>query len=400
MQVALASAPETDANLPRYICSTGNCTWEPVAILGFCALCADLSSVTVVNCTSTDNDGATCQFNQPKTGAQLRWTSDYGGSLMDIRTVNTSLAEIYKNSTGPVFQSLRMINPDIGNHNPAISSANYMATECSLNLCVLSIQPSVSLSSYSETILDMWTQPDSIIGYPAPLRPPWGPEKGVAPNQSFTFDLVVALDWEEDSFPSGLITGTAASADDIQGVSFNATASFSGEAQKSVIDFIYYLKSTPADCGSPNNDNFACAMRLIAGAMTKTIRNSGFQPNGTNSTDYFALGHTQVSATFVRVEWYWMALPVAVWLFGVLTWLTTLVQTRRWHLPGWRDNALPLLFMFGEDGSERQGSSGLLNDSNEAYEELARNLWVRLLHNDTGTLRLVQEQSGTVDVAA
>lgn len=388
MQTALVTAPNTDANLPTYFCSTGNCTWDPVATLGFCPLCADISSIIVVNCSKLETNGYYCAASLPEAGATLNWESDTGGVLMDIRSVNASSAKIYDNSTGPVFQSLRMVNPPFEFSSAPTSAANYTATECSINLCVLSIQPSVSLGNYSETIIDTWMEPNSFIFGNMTLSPPWGPERGVTGNQSFSINSNVSLDWQQQSplpFPDNLIVGNVSTSDANNGVSIGTPA------QRTLVDSIYYDKSTPADCGSPNNDNFACSTWSMAGAMTKTMRNAGVQANGANSTD-LALGQTQVSATFVRVEWYWMALPFTVWLLGVLTWFATLVQTWRWHIPSWRGNPLPFLFLYPEDAAERREIDDMYNDSNAAYEELAQDLRVRLRDNGFGKLRLVREQ--------
>ena len=104
------------------------------------------------------------------------------------------------------------------------------------------------------------------------------------------------------------------------------------------------------------------------------------------------------SATFVRVEWYWITLPVAVWGIGIVVWLGVVVQSRRLRIPVWRENVLPLLFLY-RDGNDRLGMEageggvvgGKDSNANWVYREAAGRVNVRLRGDGDRVLRLVRE---------
>jgi hypothetical protein len=83
------------------------------------------------------------------------------------------------------------------------------------------------------------------------------------------------------------------------------------------------------------------------------MRNSGIAANGTGIGDAFLVrGQTETVAAFIRVQWYWIALPATVWLSGFLTWVVTAVQTRRLRLPIWRDDPLSLLLVYKPENGD------------------------------------------------
>jgi len=181
--------------------------------------------------------------------------------------------------------------------------------------------------------------------------------------------------------------------------------------------YIFNANYTPATCGSPNADTFACAMHGIAAALTKTVRNAGIIANGTGVRDkgdeFLVRGRAETTATFVRVQWYWIALPCAVWLLGLVAWVVVAFQTNRMGLPTWRGESLPLLFLFREGDEVYQGSGmnaarTQLHDeflaaddhSSWAYEKVAEGINVQLRevasHSGSGArmMRLMQTESG------
>lgn len=68
--------------------------------------------------------------------------------------------------------------------------------------------------------------------------------------------------------------------------------------------------------------------------MMTTIRNTGVIANGTEIGEAFLVkGQASTVATFVRVRWYWIALPVAVWTLGFVAWVVAVIRTKRLQLP-------------------------------------------------------------------
>ena len=57
-----------------------------------------------------------------------------------------------------------------------------------------------------------------------------------------------------------------------------------------------------------------------------------------------AAGTVLVGATFVKVEWMWLLLPLTVWILALVVWLGAIWKSRASGAPLWRDDVLPLIF--------------------------------------------------------
>ena len=387
MMSALITAPNDEVNQPRFYCSTGNCTWAPIATLGFCSKCTDLTPQINLNCTtySTGNNQiCTATLSEETAGLYFIGTQASFESLMNITQVG--------GMEGLRYHSIRMLPPYAmsGATRQPVTLSNFSATECSLSLCVRSLQPSVTSGIYSETPLDTFTEtpPSNIPWTNQRLQPPWGPERGIDPAANLSFGLNYFLydDWSDSKFllNSYTIPGWATTRDGHTGIDL-CVADGADCTRNSIPGYIFNANYTPSACGSPNADTFACSMDGIAAALTKTVRNAGVIANGTDVGDEFLVrGSAEIAATFIRVDWVWIALPCAVWLLGLVAWAVVALQTRHMRLPTWRDDPLPLVFLY-RDGDERRGSTGsrdgLLADddcSSWAYEKVAEDVKVQL----------------------
>jgi hypothetical protein len=56
------------------------------------------------------------------------------------------------------------------------------------------------------------------------------------------------------------------------------------------------------------------------------------------------------------VRWEWIVLPGLVWVLGVGTLAGTIWKTRRAQVPKWKNDPIPLMFLY-QDGSEKRGVS-------------------------------------------
>lgn len=394
MQSAFINVPSTEFGVPKFACSTGNCTWDPVATLGFCEQCADVSSHVVLNCTRDDGEGQACEASLPNDSCRVRYMTQSANCFINMTRVPREQALVFRNASGPIFHALRLPPPYplVGN-SIRVTQANFTATECSLNPCVRSFVPTVYKGRYSERPLATWIAPPAGRGTewgyycPESLTPPWGPELGVTtPGQQFGCGRQVREDWRvadgggggETPYPSRVITGYVCLKDRTLG------RTFAGELAEYM-----YRAAFPSDaaCSRLNADTFACAAATVANAMTLTMRNAAFLVNGTSAAD-LAVGRTHTAATFVRIVWAWIALPVAVWLLGLATWAAVAAQTRRRRLPTWRDNQLPLAFVYREGGGLSSLRGG--GNSNAAYQHLAEKTSVGLAMDGEGVWRLAK----------
>ncbi|KAL2140154.1 hypothetical protein VTI28DRAFT_4203 [Corynascus sepedonium] len=426
MMSALIMAPNNDVNLPMFYCSTGNCTWPPIATLGFCSRCSDISSRIELECETGESIvGSTTQITQTCTAILAGGTA----GLYSIGTdaTNESLMNVTQvgGTEGLRYHSIRMLRPysmSSATRRP-VTQANFSATECSLSPCVLSLQASVRSGIYREKLLDTFIEPPPSGGtwFRHKLQPPWGPERGIDPAANLSFGLNPALegDWLTSGFllQNRTIPGWAMTQDGHTGIEFCVDRLDNRCTRDPMPGYIFNANYTPATCGSPNADTFACAMHGIAAALTKTVRNAGIIANGTGVRDkgdeFLVRGRAETTATFVRVQWYWIALPCAVWLLGLVAWVVVAFQTNRMGLPTWRGESLPLLFLFREGDEVYQGSGmnaarTQLHDeflaaddhSSWAYEKVAEGINVQLRevasHSGSGArmMRLMQTESG------
>ncbi len=96
---------------------------------------------------------------------------------------------------------------------------------------------------------------------------------------------------------------------------------------------------------TPENGNI-CAMENVATAMTVAVRNSQWG----NSSMQMAPGQVYVPVTHMHVTWYWMVLPVLIWVLALVMLIGTVVMTRRAGLWAWGLSPLALIFL-GFDGT-------------------------------------------------
>lgn len=375
MMVSLSSGSSRDVNAPQFFCNTGNCTWPPVATLGFCSRCIDITNRLNVNCTEYDIVMGGENFKSTSCRAILP-----GGSAGLTRTGNTLSEEQLMNITqvggsdGLRYHAVRLMQTPLltGRYRSPISKSDFAATECSLNPCVLSSLPSIRNGVYEETPLGtfMETPPKNSTWLHHQLRPAWGLEHGIDPaaNLSFGFGPTVISDWSSQGYlTQDPITGYVGTTDGHSAIEFCSTKpSPLGPgycAESTIMSHIFNANYTAEECGSVNKDIFSCTMNGIARAITKTMRNSGVLANGTGVGGAFlAAGQAQTAVTFVRVRWYWIALPAGVWLLGFAAWVVAVTQTGRLSLPTWRDDPLPLLFLYRADAQDDGSRAIYLGD--------------------------------------
>lgn len=235
--------------------------------------------------------------------------------------------------------------------------SSFIGSECAILPCVRRIQASVSRGEYSETVLDTFTTLDEPYSYPNPitLTPPWEQQTadGNSPPQTFT----IHPEWLESVLSTlsdplgGQLMGRVHTTDSnmaIRVVDLPPPGSFSRD--NDALQAVFYANFNETTCPTPD-DNVACAFRALGAALTKSVRDLAVVRNGT-APPYVAEGRVHVMGTFIRVEWPWLALPVAVWGLSVVTVLAAMWKSRK--VPLWRDSALPLVLLYGEN-AERAG---------------------------------------------
>ncbi|KAL4928039.1 uncharacterized protein BDV17DRAFT_292059 [Aspergillus undulatus] len=102
-------------------------------------------------------------------------------------------------------------------------------------------------------------------------------------------------------------------------------------------------------------------MENVARAISKTFRDFDFDvPHyqfkpGPRAP---APGRVEVNVIFISVRWQWIALPVLLWVLGAGALAGTFWKTRRRRAPRWKNDPLPLLFIYQDETEDEQGDEG------------------------------------------
>jgi hypothetical protein len=94
------------------------------------------------------------------------------------------------------------------------------------------------------------------------------------------------------------------------------------------------------------------------------------------------------STVFLRFQWMWLSLPVAVWAISLIVWIGTIWKSRKASAPLWRDNALPLLFILPGDKEKTLAAERKLGSSSTGYTMRAEHMNVKLV-KAAGRFKLV-----------
>ena len=366
-----ATDPYGSWDIPSYFCSTGNCTWEGYSSLGVCSRCSDLTSKLTKNCVprpGIDPPGVTgCDVSLPN-GFNLGGVE---GSRYNLMAMNTSFQPlVYTNYTTPiaVVQSITAYDTFFVNSTTPIN-----ASECALVPCVLKYAKSTTDSSpvlkgvgyngvfYLEYVDTIWDSYNFDSSQQSPLN---GPTINVPLNTSrndptnFSMDqgTYLGLKYYTNALLNGFVRGNVTT-ENLSFLSDNRTQNVTASPQDAM-QAIYRPCSSTDVFNNPVSDWAACAMTLLAGGMTKIIRDNSFDLT-TNS----AIGDTYVGQPVVTVSWVWIIPAVGLWLLSAITLMGTAWKTRRTRVKTWRGNPLALVFLsLGRKELEEVKQHGLTED--------------------------------------
>lgn len=243
----------------------------------------------------------------------------------------------------------------------------WQAFECSLRPVVRSFRAKVINGVYREEILGVW---EEISHYNSEhnrqqIRPQWGPEMGVEDGQAFGVDSIAAESMS--TFISALFTAQMKT--NLRGYFFNSQKQIS-YAGSDVMQTIA-LYDFPG-CDFQSAEKLRCAMDNVAEAISKSFRDAAFSNKGQGNSS--VIGKAMTSMTYIEIRWQWIVLPLLVWLLGLTTLVGTIWKTNKSKSPTWKNNLLPLLFIYENDQHEKV----------EDFESLSDQQRVRLRDTDDG----------------
>ncbi|KAJ5169771.1 uncharacterized protein N7500_002554 [Penicillium coprophilum] len=364
------SDPSRPWAIPRYACSTGNCTWDPIATLEMQANCKNITDHLQVRCIQTNasstaiSEKFNCSMSLP--GGPL-WKT-YGNISVDF-FFNTSYGTPVGIGAGnPIFYTdeglrpIQLIGPEklieagIFNHE-----SKWQAIECALKPIVRSFRAEVIEGTYQEETIGLWTNgsitsdPDEIPGYY--VRPTWGPDMGADPKKPFYITSQTILTIE--IFLKDFFGGHARVSDNSVRFIPQGDTLYAGT---DLVQAISYGNLT--GCESKNVEKLRCAMENVAKAMSKTFRDNSFMPDIPQENPA-SLGHAKSNMTYVAIHWQWIILPALVWLLGAITLLGSMWKSRKAMTPIWKNDPMPLLFLYETGQDENLLGHGIPRNSSK-----------------------------------
>ncbi|KAL4874723.1 hypothetical protein BJY04DRAFT_233338 [Aspergillus karnatakaensis] len=364
--------------VPSYTCPTGNCTWDPFMTLAVRPLCTDVTDRLNKTCTTdaTYPDIRTCTASLGSQGqGPSAWYRDGGSATqaMDV-TPTTTNALVYNNTVFPVIQYVLALDsnttPDATWDVASLvnNQTIFQATECALQLTILTIQATVTNGVYTETTLSEWSEietPNATqrASYQVILSPPQDQSPGVAETEGAsnrTFGISYEAWSSITAFLNSIFAGSVNAASGHFGFSApNETsglyatsdvlgALFYGSFRNSSVPFLTVQGQEEVSSASTCTDQLTCAIHNVAAAMSKTFRDTAFTSSSAASNGDQALiqGKAFIVVPFVKVVWEWLILPLCVWALTLCVWIAAVVRTRRGGLYKWTNNPLPLLFLY------------------------------------------------------
>lgn len=322
-----------------------------------------------------------------------------------VMAVNISRdALFYSNYSNPlaIVQSIRTDDSTVFFTD---SSTNTIASECVLTPCVATLNSSIGL----------WQQTRRAKVSPDDM------------HNSHSVDNYVEYDWSTfDKYdydatsgisitpPASKAFGTNGSTYSISADSYKTMQTYLQQMFQGFVvangqnNFSYRaeLHSSPSDAmellhdtiGStcdqyyefsdfPGTTTVECTMRNIAQAMTISMRDSQLQM--VDSFNYkpgfpMLVSGTQMGPfTRVNVTWYWIILPIFIWLLSVTMLLGTAWKTRKAGVRTWRTNPLALVFLeLGRDEMNQGKKENPLTEKGLARRADELKVQLRLTRDD------------------
>ncbi|KAJ5333346.1 uncharacterized protein N7506_007129 [Penicillium brevicompactum] len=125
-------------------------------------------------------------------------------------------------------------------------------------------------------------------------------------------------------------------------------------------------------CDLKSAEKLRWAMKNVADAISKSFRDAAFSSK--DKANSSVIGKAMTSMTYVEIRWQWIVLPVLVWLLALTTLVGTTWKTNKSKSLTWKNNLLPLLFLYEND----------LHEKAEDFESLSGRQRAKMCDTDGG----------------
>lgn len=119
-------------------------------------------------------------------------------------------------------------------------------------------------------------------------------------------------------------------------------------------------------CTVQTTERLRCALENVPESMSKIFRGMPLVLAPLPQTT----GQAFINMMYVFVNWQWIILPALVWLLGLIPLVGTIWKTRGAMIPTWKNDAIPLLFLYKRtQGEKAQNHQTLINSQTVLLNE-------------------------------
>ncbi|KAL7919833.1 hypothetical protein ACQKWADRAFT_300186 [Trichoderma austrokoningii] len=328
---------------PSGVNCTSNCTWDQsYYTIGFTSTCADVTKETLKTVQCANNltlaypyaNISPCNMTTPH-GLNFPFVPEPGGSSMAINSSGwdyrrTSSKELDgRNVSRTAFWSWNREDIDMTNMDVKFKPLlqNSTVVECTFGIVVYNYS-NISFTSNNFHIGSSTKTPLRSVSGETPIEPP-------DCGQSTCTQLDSLLWWNNTSpeIPDVSISAIDLS---IVGRLFGSEA-FSGSLGLTTQSPYTQPTGSTTAFGNGSLETVSGILDNIAQSMTDMIREKG--------TVQIGQGLTSQAVVYIRVQWLWLILPIALQILGVLALIGALVgRSRTKDVPLWKGSALAVLY--------------------------------------------------------
>lgn len=412
----------SDSATPSFLCPTGNCTWPPFASIAICSACNDVTDQLNRQVVEGDDLGSVVMSTVTFSDSWLIHSLPYA-NLSNIKSgrVESQDAAPFHITPDAYMSAVAMTQPgktlSFKNHSTIIAVAgiisaddsyingltfwnetNVTAMECGLWFCANVYEASVSNGVLDERLAGSWAHKNNDSHKPRLNETGNTAEEIAAFEASYNQTLwvkdvdILYTDLElwmstEEAKKYGLPSPQDTSPDYL---SFNITYNTIG-SMMSYLWKEFFCLGEPivwpnkfVDCAPPvaqalaESTNLSVTFKRAARSLTNWIRDQ--------SDEMVPGGVGQVYVVRIRVNWGYLALPLATIVAGCGFILFTIFETRRLGLPPWKTDIIPavLYALDRETRTKLRSAAATTQDGSHGVllREAAKDTIVRLERED------------------
>jgi hypothetical protein len=372
-----ASSFRTDG-VVNNVCTTGNCTWSPYTSAAICSSCTDLSDKIVLDQRkgtfgssipgpSNEAPGAAkyTAFTVRNANLSNTDTAKYNASSASIQPALLTANITYDHRDTTSFQGMSTMiaslvimkaGDDWLEGKVAWKASKATATECALYLCSNMYSAESQNGKLIETVLGSWANRDPNSYQIDPKSRTVNVTSQKAAVEAYLAENVGDMLYDPIIQRTNLqLTIPEAESPDVMSFtrSFNVSYTY-------IISMTSFLKTftsrtsgvrgtdqmvypewdggeTPLVNALWESDNLTQTFNNVALSLTNQIRNTAIHyPKYQEAT-----GDTLKWAIHVKVQWPYLAFPIAMITLGIVYVLLTIIESTRLQVPVWKESALP-----------------------------------------------------------